>query len=72
MPITLKCESCGFEQTYPAGGLHKFGQAHSDGWDLPDWSGVTTCPGCPSAPLVVNADMARRLAIVHNGDEELN
>lgn len=50
---TLVCEACGFSQTYPISGLQKNGKAFNDGWDTEDWCGVTTCPKCSSAELML-------------------
>jgi len=54
--VTVRCEACGKEATYPANELYKFGKAFDDGWDLPDYCPVTTCPDCPSSLLIIKRE----------------
>jgi len=48
-PVKLKCEGCGVEAEFDSAE-----EAFRAGWDcLPMFTGVVTCPKCPSAPILM-------------------
>jgi peptide subunit release factor 1 (eRF1) len=48
-PVKLKCEGCGVEAEFNSGD-----EAFRAGWDCPPmFTGVVTCPKCPSAPILL-------------------
>ena len=48
MPVKLKCEGCGVEAEFSSAK-----EAFEAGWDCPPmFTGVVTCPNCPSAPIL--------------------
>ena len=63
-PVKVRCQKCGKEASYDESETKKYGRAFDDGWDLPDWCPVTTCPKCSSGELLVkllkDADNAQR------------
>ncbi len=48
-PVKLKCEGCGVEAEFSS-----TKEAFEAGWDCqPMFTGVITCPNCPSAPILL-------------------
>ena len=47
-PVKLKCEGCGVEAEF-----NSAEEAVEVGWDCPPmFTGIVTCPNCPSAPIL--------------------
>ena len=53
--VKLKCEGCGVEAEFGSGD-----EAFRAGWDCPPmFTGVVTCPKCPSAPILLRKRRAK-------------